>query len=401
MRILVIGHACSPIRGSEPGITWNHCWHLAAENDVWLITHPQWRDEVEAALKSTPNPRLRVVWVNLPAWMDPWNPARGERGLKWHYIMWQRFAAREAQRLCETEEIQVAHHVSWGTIHEPPRLHRLPVPVAWGPLGGGETIPSAFREYATSWTKERLRRAQIALLPLRPGFRTMARRCALAMASNLETKHVLERGGARRIELVIDCGLPAGYAQDAVVQRPPGEFRLLWAGRLEARKALPLALEAMAQVKGDIRLTVAGDGPLRADYEQMSRRLGVSQRVDILGPVKWDRMPQLFRESHAFLFTSLRDRFGTVVLEAMANALPIITLNHQGVRCFVPDSAGIKAPVATPQETIGALARGIEELASSPTRRQEMAGAALAYARTQTWTERTKVMLDWYAELIR
>ena len=81
MKILIIGHACSPYAGSEPGLTWNWAWHLAAENDVWLIAHPHFRGPVEEYLARHPRTRLRVHWAALPASIDPWNPVKGERGL--------------------------------------------------------------------------------------------------------------------------------------------------------------------------------------------------------------------------------------------------------------------------------------------------------------------------------
>jgi glycosyltransferase involved in cell wall biosynthesis len=402
MRILVIGHACSPVRGSEPGITWNHCWYLAqAGHEVWLITHPHYRDEVERSLAENPNPRLHIVWLELPRKLDPWDPKKGERGLKLHYILWQRRAAREARRLCASEKIDIAHHVSWGTIHAPPLLHRLPVPVVWGSLGGGEVIPESFSQYASSWMKEKLRRAQIAMLPLRPGFRRMAKAAALSLASNVETQRVLRQGGSCNAQLLIDCGLRDGYAEGASPDRPyNGELKLLWAGRLETRKALPLALEALAQTRARATLTIAGVGELREQYEQLSRELGIEAKVRFLGSVPWETMSRLFSESHAFVFTSLRDRFGTVVLEAMAHALPIVTLNHQGVGCFVPADASIKVAVTEPKQVIAELARAFELLESDAQQRLSMGQAALDYARTQSWAERTRKMVQSYDEIL-
>ncbi len=66
------------------------------------------------------------------------------------------------------------------------------------------------------------------------------------------------------------------------------------------------------------------------------------------------------RDVDAFVFTSLRDSFGTVVLEAMAQALPIVTLNHQGVGVFVPVEAAIKVPATTSATTVAAIAERAE-----------------------------------------
>jgi hypothetical protein len=67
MKILIIGHACSPYAGSEPGLTWNWAWHLAADHDVWLIAHPHFRGPVEDYLARHPGSRLRVTGPHCPA----------------------------------------------------------------------------------------------------------------------------------------------------------------------------------------------------------------------------------------------------------------------------------------------------------------------------------------------
>src|SRR4051794_4747102 len=248
MRILLIGHACGPGVGSEPGTAWNLAWELSARHEVWVITHPMRGADIDKYLAEHPRPSLHIVYLNLnPKW-DPWDPARGERGLKVHYILWQHAAARKARELCGQMSFDVAHHVSLGTINAPPVLHKLPIPVVWGPLGGGQTAPMGFKSYFRGHvTGERLRHVMAAMLPLWPSVRRMARKSAMSLAKNIETLDLLRRAGSRRAEFLLDCGLPAGYAPDASPVRPrTPALQLLWAGRLEQRKAPQLALEALA-----------------------------------------------------------------------------------------------------------------------------------------------------------
>ena len=165
-------------------------------------------------------------------------------------------------------------------------------------------------------------------------------------------------------------------------------------------KALPLALEAIARTRDvPLRLIVAGDGPLMQKWRSEARTLGVDRQVVFLGRVPWQQMPELYREADAFIFTSLRDSFGTQVLEAMAHALPVLTLNHQGVGTFVPDDAGIKVAVRSPRETVEDLAHGIRLLAASPEIRAEMGRKGWEFARTQTWERRAIKMSSWYQEI--
>jgi glycosyltransferase involved in cell wall biosynthesis len=170
---------------------------------------------------------------------------------------------------------------------------------------------------------------------------------------------------------------------------------------MQPRKALPLALEALAETKDlAAKLLVAGDGKMRGEWESYAKHLKLGDRVEFLGQVPWNEISRLYQRADAFLFTSLRDSFGTQVLEAMAHGLPILTLDHQGVGTFVPPNTGIKVPVTSPQQTVAALANGIRRLASCTGERLKMGEAARAYARTQTWERRAERMSNVYDEVL-
>lgn len=405
MRILLIAHACGPNRGSEPGTAWNLSWELAAEHEVWVITHPQHADEIDAYLIANPRPNLHFVYVNLnPKW-DTWKPKRGEKGLKLHYILWQHTAARKARELCEQSKFDVAHHVTLGTINAPPLLHKLPVPVVWGPLGGGQVAPAGFDEYFPGHVMaERARRLMAKMLPLTPSLRRMAKKSAIALAKNMETLELLKRAGAKRSQFLLDCGLPPNYIQESVAPKSTdGALELLAAGRMEQRKSPRLAIEAMAAARDvNARLTFVGDGPELDESKRLAASLNLGEdRVRFLGKVPYQQMKDLYRDSHALLFTALRDSSGCVALEAMAHGLPIILLNHQGVACYVPDEAGLKVAVTNPTQVIADVANAIRTLAnSSSEQRDAMSRAALTAARQETWDQRTKLIAGWYQQIV-
>jgi len=371
---------------------------------VWVLAHPHYRDNVERFLREHPNTNLHFVWITLPRWKDPWTSARGERGIRLHYLLWQRAAFREAARLHSLHLFDLVHHVSWNTLSAPPLLWRLPIPFIWGPVGGGQIAPPAFRSYfGSAWRRDQLRTARIWITPFLPPLRRAVRHCAFLLATNRETIQVLETAGARHVRLFLDIGLSPEYLPATPPKRLVREgLTVLWAGRLEPRKALPLALEALTQVDDpSVRLEVAGDGPLRGAWEKLAKQLGVEERVRFLGRLPWAEMPEIFRRADSFLFTSLLDSSGTVVFEAMAHALPILSLNHQGVGVFVPPEAGIKVPVTTPAQTVAALAHALHRLAKSPQIRHKMGEAAWAYAKSQTWDRRAAQINQWYEECLK
>jgi glycosyltransferase involved in cell wall biosynthesis len=403
MKVLVIGHACAPGLGSEPSFTWETATKLSKQHQVWVIAHPQYRERVERVLIEQPHPNLHFEWVTTNTRFDPWKPEKGESGIRVHYIFWLSKAYREAQRLHHDIVFDVAHHVSWGTVGAPPPLWKLGVPAVWGPLGGGQTAPEAFLPYfGASARNERIRNLYTRLLRYSPSLKRAVRSAGLILATNCETAALLTEAGARNVRMVLDCGLFSEPSPDISTRTHSGEMcTLLWAGRLEHRKGLPLVLEALARTRHlPVKLIVAGQGPLRQTWEQKTQSLGLEGKVQFQGPVPYSEMPDLFRSADAFVFTSLRDSFGSVVLEAMSYGLPIIALNHQGVGAFVPDSAGIKVPVTTPAQVVESLVLAIEKVSRCPAYRLSMGASAFERARQETWEQRAGRLIAMYDEVI-
>jgi glycosyltransferase involved in cell wall biosynthesis len=407
MKILLCGHACGPDLGSEPGFTWNWAWHLSERHRVWALVHPEHRPEIEAFLREHPNENLNFLWVSLPRWLDPWNPLAGERGLGLHYLMWQRAALREARRRLLEIKFDICHYVSWGTISVAPLLWKLPVPFFWGPVGGGQTAPLALRQYlGNTWPREAIRNVRIRLRRVAPSLRRIVRSSALILAANSETRTLLERAGAKNICLFPDSALPQALFIENLPDRVSrDEVVLHWSGRLESRKALPMALEALAGALNggrlNIRLEVSGDGPGRKYCKTLAAKLAISDRVRFLGCLPRTEVLECFRRADAFIFTSLRDSFGSVCLEAMAQGLPIVLLDHQGVRDFVPSEASWKVPPTTPSETVGGLAAAIRQVATDRESRIARGKAALEFAKLQSWPLRVKRMECLYDEYRR
>jgi glycosyltransferase involved in cell wall biosynthesis len=402
MKILIVGHACGPGLGSEPGGTWNWAWNLSRTHQVWVIAHPEYKARVDQFLESEPNDNLNFIWVTVDSRFDHWTPGLNqEKGIRFHYWLWMKKAYEQAAILHKAVQLDIVHHISWGTIAISPPFWKLPIRSVWGPVGGGQCFPPPLVSLLHhKRIKEALRTFYVHLLPFSPRLRKSLASAGIVLATNFETKSLLRRAGASSVELFLDCGVNQRTTVPTI--RPTRErVTLLWAGRLEPPKGLVVAIRALAECNDrQTCLLVAGCGSDRTRMEDLTRSLGLTDRIEFLGRVPHEDMPALFDRCDAFLFTSLRDSFGSVVLEAMAHGLPIVTLNHQGMRAFVPEDAAIKVPVRTPEAVIRDFALGIEALVSNPGSMRKMSQAACAFANEQTWTRRVEKMNGIYADLM-
>jgi glycosyltransferase involved in cell wall biosynthesis len=102
-------------------------------------------------------------------------------------------------------------------------------------------------------------------------------------------------------------------------------------------KGLEYLLLALARVKRevpDVRLLVGGDGDLRAHYIGMAKSLGLARNVEFVGFIPEDRVVEFYNICSMFVLPTIspkQEGFGTVLLEAMACAKPIIGTEVVGV----------------------------------------------------------------------
>jgi glycosyltransferase involved in cell wall biosynthesis len=101
-----------------------------------------------------------------------------------------------------------------------------------------------------------------------------------------------------------------------------------------------------------------------------------------------------------FMFCSLRDSCGAQLLEAMANGIPIITLDLFGARFLVPDDAGIKVKVKDPEYTINELVQAVNKLYKNQNLRVAMGRKGFEVAKTHMWPVRIGVVNKYYDEIL-
>ena len=397
MRLLLSAYACRPNAGSEPGVDWSWATSLAERGiEVHTLVVERNRQAVEAGLKSTAIPNLHFHFVDVPAWAKKFEALQ--------YFYWQ-FAALKAARLLHTRlKFDVSHHVTYASVHVPSQLWRLEIPFVFGPIGGGQTAPPEMMFYFDAERRNEHRRTVLTrALRSSPVHHGWMKRMTRILAANGDTLQLVQDMGCTNATLMCDTGI----SDDYFAQHPrdfgqcQGALKLLWVGRFLSRKALPLALDALKRLDPNVTLTLAGDGlPPQAVYK-MIRVRNLQDRVFWKGSrLSWSELRAAYAEHDAFLFTSLRDSFGSQLLEAMAMALPTITLDLHGAHDFVPRNASLKVRVSNPEETLDRLVARINEYAALPARKKnEMSRSAWNFAKTLSWSTRAAFVEKLYRRL--
>jgi phosphatidyl-myo-inositol alpha-mannosyltransferase len=178
--------------------------------------------------------------------------------------------------------------------------------------------------------------------------------------------------------------------------RPDEELRLLFVGRAEGRKGLPILLRAFEALHSDgirARLTVAGATP-----QEVEPLLLEPEGVEVVGRVSEGEKWRLLGEADLLVAPSLGgESFGMVLTEAFASGTPVVASDIAGYRDVVRDGVdGALVPMGDPVE----LGEALRALALDPARRAQLAGAARERAERFAWPRVTAEVMDVYADAL-
>ncbi len=142
-----------------------------------------------------------------------------------------------------------------------------------------------------------------------------------------------------------------------------GSFKFIYAGRVSREKNIEVMLKAFSRLidEGcDADLIIVGDGPLR-DELQMKYN---DPQIVFTGYLYGDELAKTYASADLFVFPSLTDTFGNVVLEAHASGLPAIVSDEGGPREIVEShGSGIVVKARTPDALFAAMRRVVDDVA--------------------------------------
>lgn len=167
--------------------------------------------------------------------------------------------------------------------------------------------------------------------------------------------------------------IPMTHLQSAV-RTPPadGEWRLVQACRLIAKKGLFTAIEAMQEVVKTYpkaKYLICGTGPQEARLREEIAKHGLSANVELLGWLSQEQLQAEYQRAHIFLhpseLTKDSDQEGipNSMLEAMATGLPVVATQHGGIpEAVTHERDGLLVPEKNHTE----LARAILQVLGAP-----------------------------------
>lgn len=220
------------------------------------------------------------------------------------------------------------------------------------------------------------------------------------VAVSESTKADLVRRGLRAERISV---IPNGIDVDFFTPRPEAKAArptLVFLGRLKRYKRVDLLVDAVHELgrRGvDVELLVAGEGDqLRAIRAQVER-LGLGERVRMLGFLDEEEKRDLLRSAWLHVLTSPKEGWGISNLEAAACGTPSVVSDSPGLRESVVDGS---TGLLVPHGDTGALADAIERLVGDTALRETMARQARAHAEAYSWEAAANAFEEYLNRLV-
>lgn len=404
LKVLVSAYACSPSSGSENGVGWGWIEAISRYHDLWVLTAANCQDEIQAELSRRPELKSRIQFHFIPRtrylWAERfWPPAY----LYTYKNQWQRAAYEVGRCLHEKVGFDILHQLTYVGFRVPGLLWQLDVPFVWGPIGGLEQttwalIPALgvrgglhflMRNLFNEWDRRFSRSPRLAFSKADGGI--------IAATSGIQRE--ISRFYGRGSTVISEIGLPPITAEAPVRRCPSEPLALLWCGNHLPGKALPFLLEALQLLPAGLnwRLTIIGDGPCSAHWRRIARNRGIADRCDWLGKISRQAVLQQMQRAHLLVITSVYDLTSTVLVEALANGLPVICPDHCGFTDAITPECGITVSALSKRELVTGLRDAIVRM-NDESSRFRLADGALRRSLAYQWDSKAMAVSNIYYE---
>lgn len=359
MKVVIVAYAVSPYYGSEPGVGWSFLIEISKTHQVTaVVEEDKFREDIESYIRDNPCAQATSIeWVyikrkRLNLLRKLWPPSYYWTYRHWHKKVFDFVKMRQ-------DEFDLIHNLTMCGYREMGFLFRLKSkPWIWGPVGGTTNTPlsvlkkihyTGFLYYITRnvWNY-------------------------LEFTMNSRLNEISNRGNFRMISATKDVAMdferfygiksivvPEVACQESL-KLPKQQNAIVWVGRLDAGKGLNILLRALATIERDFNLTIIGAGRLEKHFKQLTRSLGLEERVIFHGQVSRETVRKEIARSNIGVITSVKDLTSSVFMEYLGEGLSIIAPYYSGFKLMENRHCGELIKVHKNKTIIMDYARAIE-----------------------------------------
>ena len=404
LSILINAYACSPGMGSEPGMAWNWCVNLAKHCELHIITEGEFREKIEAALKTLPQGKNMHFYYN-PVSDEIrkmcWN--QGDWRFYKHYKEWQGKTYEMARDICRHTHIDILHQLNMIGFREPGYLWKISdVPFVWGPVDAKEKFPVAYLAGAGLKIQLFMKLKNFLTgIQLRYSQRVhqAVERASVVVSASSNSQQAFKKFFHIDSPLLNETGC---YVQEHPIidKTQKDTLDVLWVGKMDFRKQLGLAIQSIAKTANPrIKLHIVGGGD-SVPYQTLAKELNIDKQCKWHGTITHNEVLRIMQKSDVFLFTSVAEGTPHVVLEAIGNNLPVLCFNTCGQGDSVNEKVGHKIELTNPQQSIKDFAEALNRFENNRNLLKTYSINCKARQLELSWDNKAKQMVELYTKII-
>ena len=407
--------------GSEPGMGWHWIVSLAQYCECYVVSEGEFRPQVEQWMAQPKNKplaeHLHFYWIPIGGENVErcarirrmcWN--QGDWRFYYYYRKWQKHVADCARDIInnqnkQDEPIHILHQLNMIGFREPGYLWQVSkeknVPFVWGPVDAKPSFPMAYAEGALIkvkaflWLKNVITHLQLRYMPR---VRKAAGQASLLLSASGDSQQSILHYWNKQSVLLNEtgCSIVKSLQETQIRNEEVAKetFDILWCGKMDFRKQLDLAIRSVAQCKiSNAVLHVVGDGD-NTKYKLLAEQLNVN--VIWYGRQSHDNVQKIMQASDVLMFTSVAEGTPHVVMEALANGLPVICHHACGQGDVVNENVGFRIPLSTPQESVLGFSHALWQMYDNKKLLRQMQRNCFRRASELSWERKARQLVDLY-----
>lgn len=388
MKVVVLAELCNPEWPSLPSFSYSLAKALSRHCEILLVTHIRNKEalsneqhQLDAEIVYIDNEKYAGKLYRITQKLDKiglggYMTYTGFNAFP--YIMFERMAFKALKGRINDGEFDVAIRISPVSPIVPSPFAKLAdLPFILGPINGGLKWLDEFEDVVEK-EGEWIRHFR-NLYHFFPYYSSTYSHAAKVLASFSHALGDIPKKHHHKVEFFDELGVHVEQFKRSNQELRDDKLSFVSVGRLVPLKCVDVLIQAFAnstQLQEHAILRIVGDGPERQRLEEMVEENQLNSSVIFEGWLSQPEVSDILSQSNVFVFPTIREAGGNVVLEAMASGLPCIVPRFGGPSELVDNQTGIIVPLSSKAQLIADFKAAMEKFLSEPDLLKTLSDAA-------------------------
>ena len=366
MNILLLAYSCEPNKGSEQEVGWKWAKNLAKNNKVFVLTRSDGKDKIEKELENFEfKDNIKFYYLDLSEFAQ--KIKKKTKLYRQYYFFWQIKAIKYARQICSNDNIDICHHVTFVTYKVFSALAFTEKPFIFGPVAGGERVKLSLYKNAPlkSKIKEIIRDVDICISRLNLLNRYTIKKASKILCTTEQTRNSIPKRYRDKCSIMQAIGVDELENRIDTLGKCDNRFNIIYAGNLIYLKGIYILIDAFEKYLNydkNAQLTLVGGGSEREKLEKIVMEKSMQKYVKFEGKVDRNKLMNMYLQNDVMLFPSLHDSGGFVVVEALSQGIPVISLKVGGPEVNLKNGGGILIELTSYHEIVESIVDALKSI---------------------------------------